>query len=50
MKDYRWNPYEGDWHQSDEYKDSDWNYDPRDQNYYLGSINQSGNNDLNMRY
>jgi len=50
MKDYRWNPYKGDWHDSDIYTDSNWNYDPRDQNYYLGRINKPGNNDLNMRY
>ncbi|MGN6530221.1 MAG: BON domain-containing protein [Ginsengibacter sp.] len=50
MRDYPWNPYKGDWHDSDIYRDSDWNYDPRDQNYYLGRINESGNNDLNQRY
>lgn len=50
MKDYRWNPYRGDWRDSDIYEDQNWNYDPRDQNYYLGRIDQSGNNDLNMRY
>lgn len=50
MKDYRWNPYKDDRRVSDDYKDSNWNYDPRDQNYYLGRINESGNNDMNMRY
>ncbi len=50
MRDYRWNPYKDDWHDSDIYRDSNWNYDPRDENYYLGRINQSGNNDLNQRY
>lgn len=50
MKDYNWNPYEGDWRESNIYEDQNWNYDPRDQNYYLGRINKSGNNDLNMRY
>lgn len=50
MKDYRWNPYHGDWHDPDIYKNQYWNYDPRDQNYYLGRINKSGNNDLKMRY
>lgn len=50
MRDYDWNPYQGDWRKSNNYSDSNWNYDPRDQNYYLGRINESGNNDLNERY
>lgn len=50
MRDYDWNPYKDDWHHSDEYKDSEWNYDPRDENYYLGRINQEQSTDLTRRY
>jgi hypothetical protein len=28
----------------------DWNFDPRNENYYLGKINESGDTDLNMSY
>jgi osmotically-inducible protein OsmY len=50
MRDYRWNPYKDDRRVSDEYKDSKWNFDPRDENYYLGRINESGNNDMSREY
>lgn len=50
MKDYRWNPYRGDWHHSDIYRDSNWNFDRRNENYYLGRINKSGDNNLRMSY
>jgi hypothetical protein len=50
MKDYRWNPYKDDWRDSDIYRDSNWNFDPRNENYYLGRINKSGNNDLTRSY
>ena len=50
MRDYNWNPYKDNWRFSDQYHDSNWNYDPRDQNYYLGRINQSGNNDMSREY
>ncbi|MGN6195925.1 MAG: BON domain-containing protein [Ginsengibacter sp.] len=50
MRDYNWNPYKDNWRSSDQYQDSNWDYDPRDQNYYLGRINQSGNNDMSREY
>lgn len=50
MRDYDWNPYKDDWRHSDEYRDSDWDYDPRDENYYLGRINQQQETDLTRRY
>lgn len=50
MRDYNWNPYKGNWHSSDQYRNSNWNYDPRDENYYLGRINESGNNDMSREY
>lgn len=50
MKDYKWNPYKDDWRHSDIYTNSNWNFDPRNENYYLGRINKSGNNDLSMSY
>ncbi|MEO8819905.1 MAG: BON domain-containing protein [Ginsengibacter sp.] len=50
MKDYNWNPYPKDWHKSDQYKNSDWNFDPRDQSYYLGKVNNYENTDLEKRY
>ncbi|MEO5908453.1 MAG: hypothetical protein ABIR50_11625 [Ginsengibacter sp.] len=34
----------------DNTEDPNWNYDPRNESYYLGRINKSGNNDLDMRY
>ena len=27
-----------------------WDFDPRNESYYLGKINETGNNDLEMRY
>ena len=30
--------------------DKDWNFDPRNENYYLGKINESGESDSEMRY
>ena len=50
MRDYNWNPYKDNRHSSDQYRNSNWNYDPRDENYYLGRINQSGNNDMTREY
>lgn len=50
MRDYNWNPYKDNWHHSDQYRDSNWNYDSRDENYYLGRINESGNNDMSREY
>lgn len=50
MRDYDWNPYKDDWHHSDEYRDSNWDFDPRDQNYYLGRINRQQDTDLTRRY
>jgi hypothetical protein len=29
--------------------DRDWNFDPRNENYYLGKINESGESDREMR-
>lgn len=50
MRDYNWNPYPKNWHKSDQYRNSDWNYDPRDQNYYLGKINDYENTNPDERY
>ena len=50
MREYDWNPYPHDWHESNQYSNSDWNFDPRDENYYLGRINNNGNIDLDQRY
>lgn len=50
MREYDWNPYPHDWHESDDYRNSRWNFDPRDQDYYLGRINNNGNNNLDQRY
>lgn len=37
--------HEAHWHHP-----SDWNLDPRNENFYLGKITESGDSDLNMRY
>ena len=50
MRNYDWNPYKDEWHHSDEYKNTYWNYDPRDENYYLGKINTPQNTDMSKRY
>lgn len=54
MKDYKWNRYQGDWRSSDIYRNDYWDYDPRDENYYLGrippEIRDYGNIDLDQRY
>ncbi len=50
MKDYNWNPYPKKWRKPDEYRNAGWNYDPHDQNYYLGKINNFENMDLDERY
>lgn len=50
MRRYDWNPYPKDWHKSNQYENSRWNYDPRDENYYLGRINNYGNIDMDQRY
>lgn len=50
MREYGWNPYQGDWHESNEYRNSDWNFDPRDESYYLGRINNDRNIDMDQRY
>ncbi len=50
MRAYKWNPYPGDWRASNEYSNADWNYDPRDESYYLGRINNDGNIDMDQRY
>ncbi len=45
-----WNPYEGDDAEPLEKPAKAWNFDYRNQSYYLGKINESGNNDPDMRY
>jgi hypothetical protein len=50
MRDYNWNPYKDNWRFSDQYHGSNWNYDPRDENYYLGRINEPGNEDMSREY
>lgn len=50
MKDYNWNPFKKNWRHSDEYQNSNWNFDQRDENYYLGRIDESGNNDMSREY
>ncbi len=51
-----WNPYKSD---NDNKSDNGqankpsapaWDFDPRNESFYLGKINDSGNNDLGMRY
>lgn len=45
-----WNPYKSDNGQANEPSAPSWDFDPRNESYYLGKINESGNNDLGMRY
>lgn len=45
-----WNPYDDKDVEPLEKPAKDWNFDFRNQSYYLGKINESGDNDLDMRY
>lgn len=45
-----WNPYNEKDAEPLERPAKDWNFDFRNQSYYLGKINESGDNDPNMRY
>jgi len=40
----------GDQSNNSGHHDKNWNFDPRNENYYLGKINESGESDANMRY
>ena len=44
------NPDKAKKSKSTKHHDPNWNFDPRNENWYLGKINKSGDNDLNMRY
>jgi hypothetical protein len=45
-----WNPYDDKDVEPLEKPAKDWNFDFRNQSYYLGKINESGDNDPDMRY
>jgi len=45
-----WNPYKSKNSHAKETSGPAWDFDPRNESYYLGKINESGDNDLDMRY
>ena len=45
-----WNPYNDKDAEPLERPAKEWNFDFRNQSYYLGKINESGDNDPDMRY
>lgn len=47
---YDWNPYKDKNSLPLHHPPADWNFDFRDQSYYLGQIHEGGDNDLSMRY
>lgn len=47
---YDWNPFKIDDAESLRHHAKAWNFDQRNESYYLGKINESGESDLNMRY
>ncbi|MGN6533835.1 MAG: hypothetical protein ACTHK0_18990 [Ginsengibacter sp.] len=47
---YDWNPFKIDDAEPILHHQKAWNFDPRNESYYLGRVNESRENDLNMRY
>jgi hypothetical protein len=47
---YDWNPFKIEDGESLRHHETAWNFDQRNENYYLGKINDSGESDSNMRY
>jgi len=47
---YEWNAYKNEDAKSLRHHATSWNFDPRNESYYLGKVNENQENDLNMRY
>jgi|SRR6185312_14517070 len=47
---YDWNPFKIDDGDSIRHHEQSWNFDGRNESYYLGKINETGESDPNMRY
>lgn len=47
---YDWNPFKKDDGESLRHHETAWNFDQRNESYYLGKINESGDNDSQMSY
>jgi CRISPR/Cas system CMR-associated protein Cmr5 small subunit len=47
---YDWNPFKIDDAESLRHHKKAWNFDQRNESYYLGKINEAGESDLKMRY
>jgi hypothetical protein len=47
---YDWTPFKKDDGESIRHHEHAWNFDQRNESYYLGKINESGDTDLNMSY
>ena len=47
---YEWNPYKDEDAKSLRHHATSWNFDSRNESYYLGKVNESGDNDLKMSY
>ncbi|MEO8719628.1 MAG: hypothetical protein ABI372_00885 [Ginsengibacter sp.] len=50
MEKTKLNPYEDPTIDAESNNGPKWNFDPRNENYYLGKINESGNTDPDMSY
>lgn len=47
---YDWNPFKIDDGESIRHHEQSWNFDQRNESYYLGKINEVGDSDSGMRY
>jgi lipopolysaccharide export LptBFGC system permease protein LptF len=47
---YDWNPFKIDDGESIRHHEQSWNFDQRNESYYLGKINDAGDSDSSMRY
>ena len=47
---YEWNPFKKDDAESLRHHQTAWNFDERNESYYLGKINESGDTDPKMSY
>ncbi len=47
---YDWNPFKIEDAESSRHHEKAWNFDERNESYYLGRINECGESDLTMRY
>lgn len=49
MGNSNWNPFKKERHEKEK-KEPEWDFDPRAENFYLGRVNENGDNDLKLAY